>query len=117
VLCQPLERFPAEVEAIEIGIGCLESGDDSDGLRIVVEAAGIGERGVEGVFTGVAERRVTEIVGEAQSFGEILVEAKGPRHGAADLRDLQAMGQPHAVMVAIGRHEDLRLVSKASEGD
>ena len=65
VLGESLERFPAEVEPVEVRIRSLEPGDDPDGVRVVVESAGIGERGVKRILAGMAERRMAEVVGEA----------------------------------------------------
>ena len=65
----------------------------------------------------MAERRMADIVGEAQRLGEILVEPQRARHRAADLRDLQAVGQADAEMIAVGRDEHLRLVAEPAEGD
>ena len=46
---------------------------------------------------------------------EVLVEAERPRDGARDLRDLERVGQPRAVVVALGGDEDLRLVLEPPE--
>src|SRR6202008_3210147 len=39
------------------------------------------------------------------------------RNRPADLRYLEAVGQPDAEMIAIRRHEHLRLVTQAAKGD
>ena len=52
---------------------------------------------------------------EAQRLGQILVEPERARNHAADLRDFEAMGQTGAVMVAVGRDEDLRLRFQPAE--
>ena len=117
MLGQAFERFPAQVEAVEAGIWRFEPGHDADGVGVVVEAAGIGQRGVERIFAGMAERRVAEVVGEAECLGQVLVEAEGAGDGAADLRDLEAVGQADPEMVAVGGDEDLGLVAQAAEGD
>src|SRR5207244_9136802 len=66
---------------------------------------------------GMAERRMAEVVGEAQRLGEVLVEAEGARHAPADLRDFDRMSQAHPEMVAVGGDENLSLVAQAAEGD
>ena len=86
-------------------------------VGIVVEPAGIGQRGVERILAGMAERRMAEVVGEAQRLGQILVEAERAGHGPADLRDFEAVGQADPEMVAVGRDEHLGLVAQAAEGD
>ena len=117
MLGQPFERFPAEVEAVEFGIGRFQPGDDAQRMGIVVEPAGIAERRVERIFAAMAERRMAKVVGEAQRLGQILVEAERPGDGAADLRDFEAVGQADAEMIAVGRDEHLGLVAQAAEGD
>ena len=86
-------------------------------LGIVVEPAGIAQRGAQRILAGMAERRMAEVMGEAQRLGQVLVEPERAGDRAADLRDLQAVGQPDPVMIAVGRDEDLRLVAQAAEGD
>ena len=93
VLRQSLERFPAEIQAVEVRIGIFQPRHDADRLRIVIEAAGVGERGVERIFAGMAEWRMAEVVGEAQRLGQILVETERAGDRPADLRDLEAVGQ------------------------
>ena len=63
----------------------------------------------------MSERRVTEIVGERQRFGEILVQAERASDRAGDLRDLERVGQPRAVMIAFVINEHLRLVRQPPE--
>ena len=65
---------------------------------------------------GVSERRVSEIVAERNRFGQLLVQAQHLRDGAGDLRNLERVGQPRAVVIARRREEDLRLVLQAAEG-
>src|SRR5690606_35736352 len=72
---------------------------------------------VEGFLARMAERRVADVVREAQRFGEVLVEAQRARYHAADLGHLETVGQADAEMVAVGRDEHLRLAGEAAEGD
>jgi hypothetical protein len=65
----------------------------------------------------MAERRMAEVVGEAQRLGQILVEAERAGDRPADLRDFEAVGQPDPEMVAVGRDEHLGLVAQAAERD
>src|SRR5688572_25114221 len=65
----------------------------------------------------MAEGRMAEVVGEAKSLGQIFVEAERAGHAAADLCDLDRMGQADPEMVAVGSDEHLGLVAKAAEGD
>ena len=56
---------------------------------------------VQRAFARVAERRVTEVVSERDRFGQVLVQAQRPRDRARDLRDLERVRQPRAVVVAL----------------
>ena len=84
-------------------------------LGVVVEAAERLHRGVQRLLAGMAERRVAEIVGERHRLAEILVEPQRAADGAGDLRHLQRMGQPRAVVIALVIDEDLRLVLQPPE--
>ena len=86
-------------------------------MGVVVEPAGVGERRGQRVLAGMAERRMAEVVGEAQRLGQILVEAERAGDGPADLRDFEAVGQADPEMVAVGSDEHLGLVAQAAEGD
>ena len=56
-----------------------------------------------------------DIMAEADRLRQVLVEAQRPRDGPADARDLQRVGEPRAVVVALGRDEHLRLVLEPPE--
>ena len=58
---------------------------------------------------------MAKVVAQADRLDEILVEAQRSRHRARDLRDLQRVGQPRPVVVALGRHEHLGLVLEPPE--
>ena len=69
------------------------------------------------ILAAMAERRMAEVMGQAQRLGQILVEAQRAGHGPADLRDFDRMGQANPEMIAVGGDEYLRLVAQAAEGD
>ena len=118
MLGEALERFPAEVEPVEVRIWIFEAGHEA-------EACGHCGRSrrhrpsasVKRVLAAMAERRVTEIMGKAQRLGQILIKAERAGHGAADLRDFDRMCQADPEMVAVGGDEHLGLVAQAAEGD
>jgi hypothetical protein len=83
----------------------------------VIEPSAALQRRVERVLARMAERRVADIVGQAQGLGQILVEPERAGDHPADLRHLQAVGQADAVMIAVGRDEDLGLVTQPAERD
>ena len=95
----------------------LEHVDDAQRVLVVAEAAAeaLAPAAVEHVLADVAERRVPEVVPEPDRLGEVLVEPQRARDGARDLRGLQRVGEPRAVVVALRRDEDLRLVLEPAE--
>ena len=64
----------------------------------------------------MAEGRVAEIVHQRHRLGEILVATQRPRQRPRDLRHLDRMRQPCAVMVAFMGNEYLRLVLQPAKG-
>src|SRR6185369_13375782 len=117
VLREAPERFPAEVEPVEAGIWRLELRHEPDGVGIVVEPSGVGERRIEGSFSRMAERRMAEVMGQAERFGQVLIEPQRPGDGPPDLGDFDAVGQADAEMVPVRCDEDLGLVPEAAERD
>ena len=91
----------------------LEHVDDPQALLVVPEAAG--HERVEHALAGVAERRVAEVVAERDRLGELLVQPQHLGDGARDLRHLERVRQPRAVVVAGRGEEDLRLVLQPPE--
>ena len=71
---------------------------------------------VEHVLADVAERRVAQVVAERDRLGQVLVEAERAGHVAGDAAGLERVGQPGAVVVALGGDEHLRLVLEPAEG-
>ena len=94
----------------------LQRGDDAQRLGVVVEAAVLGETGVQRALAGVSERRMADVMRQRQRLGEVLVQAELAGDGTSDLGDFQRMRQPGAIMVALMEHEDLRLVLEAAKG-
>jgi len=115
MLHQSFKRFPGEIETVERGVAMLERRQEPERVGVVIEAADRGGRGVERILPGMAERRVAEIVGEAQCLGEILIDGEHPRHRARNLGDFERMGKAGAVVIAFVLHEDLRLVLQAAK--
>ena len=95
----------------------LEHVDHAQRVLVVAEAAAeaLAARTVEDVLADVPERRVAEVVAEPDRLGEVLVEPQRPGHRARDLRRLERVGEPRPVVVALRRHEDLRLVLEPPE--
>jgi hypothetical protein len=86
-------------------------------MQIVIEEEAVGAHGgVEGLFSGVTERRMAEIVNQRQRFGEIDVEIERGGYGAGDLRDFDRVGETVAEVVGVAAGEDLGFVFEAAKG-
>jgi hypothetical protein len=110
VLDDALANFEGEIETGEIEIMLLELLNDTQSVKIVIEAAAAGEHEfIELALAGVAERRMANVVNESESFGEIAVEAESRGGGAGDLHDFQSVRQAIAKMVGVARGKNLRL--------
>ena len=72
---------------------------------------------LERILARMAERRVADIMRQRQRFGQVLVESQCARHCPRNLRNLKAVGQADAEMIAIGRDEHLRLMPQAAKAD
>src|SRR6266700_964240 len=116
VLDDTLERFPSQVEPVEFGIAMFQRCDDAQALRVMVKPAMGFEAGVQCPLAGVAERRMAEVVSQRQRFRKVLVKTELPGQRAGDLRHLQRMREPGAVMIAFVEHEYLGFVLQAAEG-
>ena len=54
-------------------------------------------------LTGVAERRVSEVVRQRDRFGKVFVQIQRPRDAARDLRNFQRVGETGRKVVAARR--------------
>jgi hypothetical protein len=82
-----------EIEAAEGGVPLLKPGDDAQGVQVVIEAEAMRLKGlIEGLFAGVAEGRMADVMGQGEGFGELGVEAEGRGEGAGDLGDFKSVG-------------------------
>ena len=82
-------------------------------LLVMTEPAG--HQRVEHALTGVAERRVPEVVAERNGLGQFLVQLQHLRDGPRDLRHLERVRQTGPVVIAGGCEEHLRLVLQPPE--
>ena len=67
------------------------------------------------VLAGVAERRMTEIVGQRERLRQIFIGGERAADRASDLRNLKAVGETSAEKVALMIDEHLRLVFEPAE--
>ncbi len=75
-----------------------------------VVAKALGGKLVQGPLSGVAKGGVAQVVGQGNGLGKVLVKPQGPGNGAGNLGDLQGVGEPGAVVVSLGREENLGFV-------
>src|SRR3712207_9415553 len=82
----------------------------------MAEAASVGSEGAgEGLFTGVTERGMAEIVPEGDGLGQVFVEVEGAGYSTRDLHHLQGMGEAVAGMVGLRGGKNLGLFAEATE--
>ena len=89
MLYQPFQRFPGQVQPVEIGIAMFQPGHQHEGLGVVVEAAIAGHAGIKRRLAGMTERRVAKIVSQGKSLSQILIQPKDACERAGDLRHFQ----------------------------
>src|SRR6185312_11970342 len=101
MLQDALATFERQIESAELGVALFELVDHTQRLQVVLEATVGAQTFVQRVLAGVAERRVAEIVREADGLCQLLVQAQRASGRARDLRDLDRMGDARAVEVAL----------------
>ena len=116
VLDEARQRRLRQIEPVKSGVAPLELGDDAQAMAVMIEAPLLGHAGVEGVFSGMSEGRVAEVVAERDRLGEVVVEFQRPGERACDLRHLDRVGQAGAKMIAVVIDENLGLMREAPEG-
>src|SRR5436853_884710 len=70
VLDDAFERFPGQIETVELRVASLGRGDGPQSLRIVIEAAEVREACVERALAGMSERRMTQAGTECDGFSQ-----------------------------------------------
>jgi hypothetical protein len=121
VLDNAFAHAEGEVEAAKGDITLLEPRDDAEGVQVVVEAqAECLERVVQSLFSGVAEGRVADVVGQGQGLCQLHIQAQDRGQGAGDLGDFQGVGEAAAEVVgrriAGQAREDLGFAGQAAKG-
>ena len=104
-------HLPCQVKPLAV---LFQSIHYTQALHIMVEA--VRAKIVQRFFACVTKGSMSQIMRKADGLGQILVQAQAPGDGAGDLRDLQCMGQPGAVQVALRREEHLRFLLETPEG-
>ena len=116
VFNDPLTRLVAQVQPGKSGIFVLQLLHHAQRLAIVFEAAVGFHQRIQCVLTGVAERRVAEIMSQRHRLGQVFMQAHRPADGAGDLGHLDGVGQAGAVVVPLVIDENLRFVLQSAKG-
>ena len=101
------------VPHLEREVEILQDFNDPQRLQVVAEAR---MEPRYDLLSQVTEGGMAEVVTEADRFDEVFVQRQCPRDGAGDLRHLERMSEPNTIVIALGRQEDLGLVSEAAKG-
>ncbi len=80
------------------------------------EAAELAHAGIQRVLAGVTERRMAEVVRQADCLDQRFVEMQSTGYRAGNLRNFQRMGQARPVQVAFMIHKHLGFVNETTEG-
>ena len=110
VLGDAVAHFPRQVQPTPV---VFEHVDHAQALLVVIEAAR--HQVAQHALAGVAKRRVAQVVPERDRFGQLLMQVQHLGDGPRDLRHLQRVRQPRAIVIPGRREEDLRLVLQAAE--
>ena len=107
----PIPHLPAEVQASPIP---LQDIHQAKALLIVLKPQGTDP--VQGALTGMAERRVPQIMPQRDRLSQILIESEGLCDRSGVLRDLKRVGHPGPVVIAERSQKDLGLLLEPTEG-
>ena len=104
--------FKAQVQAVKSWVAFFELVDHAQTLQVVFKPTVFTHAFVECILSGVAERRVTQVVRQRNGFHQILVQAQGPGNRAAQLRDFERVREPRAEQIAFVIQEHLSFVDQ-----
>ena len=108
-------EFKGQVQSGELGVALLELIDPPQAVQVVVEAADAFQTVVERRFPGVAERRMADVVGQRNRFGQVFVQPQSPGDGPRDLGHFQRVRQPRPVVVVHRSDQHLGLPGHPAE--
>src|SRR6516165_6922889 len=100
MLDDALANLEGEIKPPEVGITDLQVVNRAKRLGIVVEAAVRAHQLVERTLACVSEWWMTQIMGEGDGLGEIVIEPEHPRDGAGQLSSLDGVSEPGAIVIA-----------------
>jgi len=113
---QTFQYFKCQVQTRKLWIRIFEELHDPQALAVVIEPTVSAHTFGEHLFSGVAKRRMAQVMGECNCFREVFVQSQCTRDCAADGGHLDRMSQPGAQMVTGPIQEDLRFVLEPAKG-
>src|SRR5438876_1711560 len=116
VFSQTFPYFKREVQTRKIWIRIFEQLDHAQTLAVVIEPTVSAHTFGQHLFSGVAKRRMAQVVGERNCFREVFVQSQRTRDCAADGGHLDGMSQAGAQMITGPIQEDLRFVLEPAKG-
>ena len=109
-------HFEGQIQSAKGGVAQLEVFDDAQRVQVVIEEEAVrAHGGVERFLSGVAERRMADVVHQGERLDQVDIQAELRRDGAGDLRDLNGVGQAIAEVVGVAAGEDLGLGFEAAK--
>src|SRR3954451_22190406 len=105
-----IAHCPREIQSLPV---VLEHVHDAQALLVMIEASG--NQLVQHALARVAERGVAQVVSERNRFSELLVELQDLGNRSRDLRHLERVRQPRAVVIASRSEKYLCLVLEPAE--
>jgi hypothetical protein len=86
-------------------------------MQVVVEGKSVLSHGsVERLFSGMAKRRVADVMDQGERFDQIAVESELGGDRSRDLRDLDRVRQSIAKVVGVAARENLGLRFQTAKG-
>ena len=87
--------------------------NNSETLFVMLEACGAYR--IERTLARMAKGSVTQIMAESDCLGQVAVEHQCPRNRSCNLRNLKSVSQTGAVIITLGRKENLSFVLQAAK--
>jgi uncharacterized protein YgbK (DUF1537 family) len=105
-----VKYFPRQIQTSSV---LLQNRYNTDALLIVAKSKRTDT--VERPLTGMTERRMPEIVPEADRFGQVFVEKKRSRNGTGDLRNFERVRKTGTEVIVGRTKENLRFMFQTAE--
>src|SRR3954447_3329885 len=107
--------FETKVQPVECTVMLLQDIHYPQRLQVVFESPVLPHAIVQCVLTGVAKRRVPQVMCQGDGLDQIFIQPQVTRNRAAYLRHLQTMCQPRPEQVTFMIDENLGFILEPSE--